>query len=95
MAKTKIARIRYVDEYEQAPKSAEFILRLSGSSLLLWLERYEGNYSYPIKEFDSSALFNEETFNEILFECRRIIGPSKTLWAEKPSWMREDYAEEF
>ena len=47
MAKTKIARIRYVDEYEQAPKSAEY------------------------------------------------IGSTKTLWAEKPAWMREDYEEEF
>ena len=94
MAKTsKYGKVRYVDEYQEAPKSAEYILRMSEYSLLLWLEHYEGDYAYTIKEFDSSALFNKETFNEVLLECRQIIGSSKTLWAEKPAWMWEDYTD--
>lgn len=92
MAKTqKFGSVRYVDDYWEAPKSAEYILRTNENSLLLYLEHYEGTYSYTLREFSSLALYHKEEFEKVLLECRKTIGPSKTLWAEKPVWMREDY----
>ena len=92
MKKAKTSPVRYVNGYEEAPKSAEYILRASEASLLLYLEHYEGDYSYKLKEFNSLALYHKDEFYNVLLECRQIIGPTKVLWVEKPAWMREDYS---
>ena len=70
MAKTTYGRIRYIDNYADAPKSAEYILRQRNAYLSIILERYEGTFSTDLMEFSPEALFSEKEFKEVLLKCR-------------------------
>ena len=88
MAGPEYGKIRWIDDYIDAPASAEFILRRM--SYCIRFERYEGSKkSFTLWEFPLRAL-NKKHYKDTLTLCRQMIDSHKTIWVEKPFWKYPD-----
>ena len=87
MTKTSIRPIRYINDFVEAPKSAEYIIRIMYESSRIYFEMYQGNYCNLIKEFNIADMYEKKDFQNILRECRKLMGNNKTIWCEKPGYM--------
>lgn len=84
MEKTTKGVVRYIDDYTDAPNSAEFIVRqLSDGSVVL--EHYFEGDSEELKNFPFDSYW-KDNFSKTLSECRRIVDCPKIMWVEKPLW---------
>lgn len=82
----KIAKVKYVDSYVDAPKNAQYILRRTCGNLEWVLEEYSKNGEYLLNEtfisYDAYKL--PEDFHEMLQKSRALMPDKATLWVEKP-----------
>ena len=82
MAKVPYGRIIRVDSYVDAPESAEFILRFTGS--MEWrFERYQGyDSSVTLKNFQFNAMDKEHRVSTLM-ECRKLAQSRKAIYVER------------
>lgn len=92
MGRTNIKNLRYVQNYYNAPKSAEYIVRILADDSVI-LEHYNlANSAYPgtsetISEFEPFNPFDKESYIETLRKCREIVNEyqnNKVIYCEWP-----------
>lgn len=87
MAKKAYGRVRWVDDYNEAPESAEYILRPTGAFYTTeWrFEKYDGYCDYKLlKVFPSDAMIGDNRV-ATLISCRELANCNKTIYVERPT----------
>ena len=85
MANATYGTVRYIDNYTDAPKSAEYIVRRRLDDSVT-LEHYSNGNCDVLHTFPFDAYW-KDNFYDTLTKCREMIGCKKTIWVEVPSWL--------
>lgn len=95
MGRTNIKNLRYVKKYWDAPKSAEYIVRILEDDVVI-LEHYNladsayAGTSETISEFEPFISLDKESYVDILRKCRELVNEyqnNKVIYCEWPDFL--------